>query len=91
MKVKISIHALYAEGDLTAAGFQRTRAIISIHALYAEGDRFTNEALNLCQIGISIHALYAEGDAIRDYMQARISISIHALYAEGDNDPRIML
>ena len=37
MTAKISIHALFAEGDDEAALFPRN-FIISIHALFAEGD-----------------------------------------------------
>ena len=55
----ISIHALFAEGDLALfsyiSGLQ-----ISIHALFAEGDRHAARADRQGQI--SIHALFAEGD-----------------------------
>ena len=78
----ISIHALFAEGDL-----KRHRpwllAIISIHALFAEGDSQPSAAA--CCIEISIHALFAEGDRSFPRDKAGISISIHALFAEGDN------
>ena len=59
---QISIHALYAEGDLEISPTLYTN-FISIHALYAEGDldqlrRYGSD------YGISIHALYAEGDLL---------------------------
>ncbi len=37
-KEDISIHALFAEGDLHTAKHPPIRAFISIHALFAEGD-----------------------------------------------------
>ena len=56
----ISIHALFAEGDIC---FDETRDTgkISIHALFAEGDQTTGAVT--AQSTISIHALFAEGDA----------------------------
>ncbi len=55
----ISIHALFAEGDVDSlpAGLTST---ISIHALFAEGDLLKLRTYNSDKI--SIHALFAEGD-----------------------------
>ena len=57
--IDISIHALFAEGDLDGKRPGHT-VEISIHALFAEGDVF--QLLGLLGLVISIHALFAEGD-----------------------------
>ena len=44
---RISIHALFAEGDLTSIQEGYSKTIISIHALFAEGD-LTPAAWAMC-------------------------------------------
>ncbi len=78
----ISIHSLYAEGDLARdptilpikyfnpLPLRRGRPILSI------GGRHRHH--------ISIHSLYAEGDEIQFWPSVDTNISIHSLYAEGD-------
>ena len=80
---EISIHALFAEGDL-GQGSKEDKTNISIHALFAEGDAGV-VALDFLHT-ISIHALFAEGDRVA-YHPKNFSkyISIHALFAEGDD------
>ncbi len=60
--IKISIHALRAEGDYISCVLARGDLMISIHALRAEGDGLSPGRNALRQM-ISIHALRAEGDA----------------------------
>ena len=57
---RISIHSLYAEGDLLTFACEKFN-IISIHSLYAEGDVDIRAGVEAGE-GISIHSLYAEGD-----------------------------
>ena len=58
--VRISIHALLAESDVTVLGIQH-RTGISIHALLAESDN-RDIANSERKKNISIHALLAESD-----------------------------
>ena len=60
--VKISIHALRVEGDITDLTAERRYNDISIHALRVEGDHseWTDEKGGE---QISIHALRVEGDS----------------------------
>ena len=59
---RISIHALFAEGDHLICADPVFVHIISIHALFAEGDG--GGGANGGNGAISIHALFAEGDMV---------------------------
>ena len=78
----ISIHALYAEGDLhipSEISFSRhfnPRPLCRGRQNSMSGSEM--------KVKISIHALYAEGDTISRALGHSSLISIHALYAEGD-------
>ena len=58
--LRISIHALRAEGDAYAEQQVKAYQDISIHALRAEGDLLSGTSSEITSI--SIHALRAEGD-----------------------------
>ena len=58
--IKISIHALLAESDLSSNVWSVLLGQISIHALLAESDIVSG--LHSSTIFISIHALLAESD-----------------------------
>ena len=79
----ISIHALLAESDATAAPGITACHIISIHALLAESDQTVTKWASSAKI--SIHALLAESDK-SSWSLTRLNrnISIHALLAESD-------
>ncbi len=79
---RISIHALFAEGDQPAISqYMRMCAFLSTPS----SQRATLYP-NVCKLAfcISIHALFAEGDTFRRAQKYFPSISIHALFAEGD-------
>ena len=59
-RLKISIHALREEGDVSLDGLRGEAVVISIHALREEGDLSGYDMFK--QYNISIHALREEGD-----------------------------
>ena len=80
---RISIHALFAEGDATSA----RHIDISKNFYPRPLRRGRPRPRLLCRThgGISIHALFAEGDGIPYVIGGDTAgISIHALFAEGD-------
>ena len=78
----ISIHALFAEGDLYHLVWSRPSLLF---LSTPSSQRATADGLrHAVLIHISIHALFAEGDHAVSDSYGRILISIHALFAEGD-------
>ena len=57
----ISIHSLFAEGDIYRNPGITLRYDISIHSLFAEGDVKSKDGTH--KPVISIHSLFAEGDS----------------------------
>ena len=78
----ISIHALFAEGDITR---MFTMCWLQAFLSTPSSQRATSTAhRKIIRSKISIHALFAEGDPLYIQMFTCNFISIHALFAEGD-------
>ena len=83
MRMRISIHALLAESDVSLDTEIFADVLISIHALLAESDIAKSNQSQV--LAISIHALLAESDFCGfGQSQTGQPISIHALLAESD-------
>ena len=80
--IVISIHALFAEGDLMGR-LLHCLIMISIHALFAEGDPRRRRAIRLGLVFLSTPSSQRATADAHDTVIA-VCISIHALFAEGD-------
>ena len=78
----ISIHALLAESDPTAA--RNNKHNVNFYPRSPCGERLLHVRLVVECLNISIHALLAESDRARRPGQTAKAISIHALLAESD-------
>ena len=84
---KISIHALFAEGDFIQLA--QTKDYIKFLSTPSSQRATHPRSAAKHATDISIHALFAEGDHILADLEAVWQlISIHALFAEGDTCTR---
>ena len=80
---RISIHALFAEGDAFAA--DNAALVVQFLSTPSSQRATPSETKRSHDRSISIHALFAEGDLCLLKLVFHNSISIHALFAEGDH------